>query len=264
MSRAVHYRFVIALTAACVPALFASQDAAALYREGLRLFAGDNPDGAITALQHSIALQPTNAPAWKALGVVFASTGDYQRAETPFRNACERQPTLQDACLYYGRTLYLLDRFQPAIEALHRALVTRDSAEAHRLLALSFEALGRSTEAGKEFRAAIPLARDSAPDEDPGIDYGVYLFRLGQPEQAIIPLRAALERHPDSARAHLELGCTLLALDRLTEAASHLERSIALTPHSARGHLLLGKTYMRLGKPDAAEPHLRQGLPTVK
>ena len=251
------------------PATAWPQDAERLFREGERLFGERNFDAAIGAFQRSVELRPEFAPAWKALGVVYASRGDFDRAEAPFRNACDRQPSLPDACLYHGRTLYLLNRFQAAIPVLHRTLQREArNTEAYRLLALSLEGLGRASEAGDAFREAVRLNRASLPDEDPGIDYGVFLTRQGHPEQAIGPLEDALKRHPDAARGHLELGCTLLELDRLTEAAGQLEKSIALgslsAPQSGRAHLLLGKVYLRLGKTEAAEEHLRQGSRTVK
>src|SRR5215471_3480843 len=98
------------------------QTADELFRQGARQFAEGHPDAAIASFRRVVEQQPAHAAAWKALGVVFASKGDFESAETPFRNACERQPTLPEACLYYGRTLYLLNRFQPAIDVLRRAL----------------------------------------------------------------------------------------------------------------------------------------------
>uniref|UniRef100_Q028H1 Tetratricopeptide TPR_4 n=1 Tax=Solibacter usitatus (strain Ellin6076) TaxID=234267 RepID=Q028H1_SOLUE len=255
----------VVLLFAMVPALARSQDAEQLFRDGERLFAEHSFEAAIAAFQRSAELRPEYAPGWKALGVVYASRGDFDRAETPFRNACERQPSLPDACLYYGRTLYLLNRFQAAIPVLQRTLQREPrNAEGYRLLALSLEGLGRAAEAGDAFRQSLNLNRRSSPDEDPGIDYGVFLTRQGHPEQAIGPLEDALKRHPDSARGHLELGCTLLELDRLAEAADQLEKSIALDPRAPRAHLLLGKVYLRLGRTEAAEEHLRQGSRTVK
>jgi tetratricopeptide (TPR) repeat protein len=245
------------LVALLLAPLLPGQNAAALYRDGVRLFSSRQPEAAIAALRQSVALEPANAAAWKALGVVYASQGDYQAAEPAFRNACERQPGLEDACLYHGRSLYLLDRFPGALESLRRAVAVRESSESHRLIALSLEALARPSEAEPEFRAAVRLAGGGTPDEDPGIDFGVFLYRQGKLEQALEPLQGALTRHPDSARAHLEMGSALLQLDRLDEAATHLERSLSIRD-APRAHQLLAKTYLRQGHPDKAEPHLKR------
>src|SRR5437660_402059 len=118
-----------------------AQDAEELFRQGGRLFAERKPDAAIAAFRRAVDMRPAYAQAWKALGVVYASRQEFELAETPFRNACEREPSLPDACLYYGRTLHLLNRFQPAIDVLH-PILRRDveNSEAYRLLALSLEA----------------------------------------------------------------------------------------------------------------------------
>src|SRR6184192_1795424 len=124
-----------------------SQDASELYRSGTRLFTENKPEAAISALEEAVRLQPNLALAWKALGVIHASRGDFERAERPFRNACEIVPAPPDACLYYGRTLYLLDRFQSAIQVLQRSLkMATENAETWRLIGLSQEGLGRTTE----------------------------------------------------------------------------------------------------------------------
>jgi Flp pilus assembly protein TadD len=241
-----------------------AQTAEDFFGQGSRLFAENKLDAAIAAFQRAVELRPDYARAWKGLGVAYASRGDFESAETPFRNACERQSSLQDACLYYGRTLYLLNRFQPAIAVLRRTVQREpNNTEGYRLLALSLEGLGETAGAGETFRQAMRMNRGGLADEDPGIDYGVFLFREGRAEEALAPLEGVLKRYPNAARAHLELGCILLSLDRLKDAATHLERAVALDPANARGHLLLGKVYLRLGNP-AAEEQLRQGSRTVR
>ena len=235
-----------------------AQDAEEFFRQGSRSFAAQDRPAAISAFRNSLKLRPDFGPAWKALGVVFASQGDFENAEDSFRNACERQPRLADACLYHGRALYLLNRFQPAVEVLRHVLQReKDNSEAWRLLALSLEALGETPAAGDAFRQAVRYNRGASPNEDPGIDYGVYLFRQGRAEEAIVPLSDAVGRHPDSSRAHLELGCVQLALDRLALAAAHLERAVGLDPRGARAHLLLGKVYRRQGRENDAAEQLR-------
>ncbi len=242
-----------------------AQDAGDVCRAGMRLLSENQPAAAIESLERCVALRPGVAQEWHALGVAAATLGDYERAERPFRTACELQPGLPDACLYYGRTLYLLNRFQPAIEVLRRALkADSNNSQIYRLVALSWEGLGQMAEARAAFEKAMELNRGSAANEDPGIDYGVFLFRQGHAEQAIAPLENALKRHPEASRAHLELGCVLLALDRLPEAEAHLERAVQLDPQSARSHLLLGKVYLRLGKQEAGEREMRQGSLTAR
>jgi protein O-mannosyl-transferase len=232
-----------------------------LYQRGLRLMAEHQAEAAIAAFQQAAALRPGDASIWKALGVAFASRGEYPKAEDPFQKACRLNPKLPDACLYLGRTLYLQDRFGDALDILRKVDAT---AQSRRIEAMSLEALGRASEAQATFQQAMRLVDHSPPNEDPAIDFGVFLFRQGRPEEALPLLREALARHPDAARAHLELGCVLLALDRVGDAVSHLERASMLEPGSARAHLLLGKAYLRLGKADLAQRELDQGSRTVK
>jgi Flp pilus assembly protein TadD len=206
-----------------------------------------------------------DAAKWKAQGVTLAARGDYAGAEEPFHRACLLDPKLPDACLYFGRTLYLLDRFEDAINVLRAALANHPrNGQIYRIEAMALEASGKTDEAQTAFRQAISLDKGSPPDENPSIDYGIFLYRLGRAEAALDPLQAAVERYPDSARAQLELGCVLLALDRVLQAATHLERATALNPSGARGHLLLGKAYQRMGKSELARKELDQGSRTVK
>ena len=210
--------------------------------------------------------QDRNAAAWMAAGAESATRGDYLHAEESFHRACLLNPKLPDACLYFGRTLYLLDRFAEAIGVLRNALESGPpaTAETYRILALSLEALGKSAEAESAFLDAVKLDRNLALNEDPAIDYGVFLYRQGRAQAALAPLQAAVKRHPDAARAQLELGCVLLALDRVDDAAAHLARAASLEPAVARAHLLLAKAYQRLGKTELAAKELSQGSRTVK
>ena len=259
MSALRNYLIVVHLVLVYCTAIYA-QDAEEFFRQGSQFFAAQDRAAAIGAFRKSLQLRPDFAPAWKALGVVFASQGDFENAEDSFRNACERQASLADACLYHGRTLYLLNRFQPAVDTLRPVLQReKENGEAWRLLALSLEALGEIPTAGDAFRQAVRFNRGASPNEDPGIDYGVYLFRQGRAEEAVAPLDAAARRHPDSFRAQLELGCVQLALDRLEEAAAHLQRAVVMDPRGARAHLLLAKVYQRQGKDREAAEQLRLG-----
>ena len=187
--------------------------------------------------------------------------GDYTRAEEPLHRACLLNPRLPDACLYFGRTLYLLDRFETALDVL-RKVRERDpqNGQIVRIEALCLSALGRAAEAETAFLRALSLPQRGSRDDDAAIDYGVFLFRQGRAEDALGPLRSAA----GAARAEMELGCVLLALDRVAEAAAHLKKAVSLDGRSSRAHLLLGKAYRRLGKDDLAQQELDKVSRTVK
>src|SRR6516162_6559107 len=84
----------VVLLAIVFSATAGAQDADELFRQGSRLFAEHQWDAARGLFQRVVELRPGDAQAWKALGVISASLGDFEAAETPFRNACERQPSL--------------------------------------------------------------------------------------------------------------------------------------------------------------------------
>jgi Tfp pilus assembly protein PilF len=208
---------------------------------------------------------PKDAAEWAALGVAHAGRGEYALAEEPFHQACLLKPDLPDACLFYGRVLYLQDRFDAALPVLRKAIGREPrSAQLHRIEALCLEALGRAAEAETAFRDAVRLERGSHPDEDPAIDYGVFLYRQGRAGEALVPLESASQRHPDSARAQLELGCVLLSLGRAGDAAARLEHAVAINPALPRAHLLLGRAYQQLGKTELAARELDKGSRAVR
>lgn len=214
-------------------------------------------------LEKAVKLAPERAGAWKGLGAVYAAAGELERSLLCFQRACELNPQEEDACYYLGRNLYSLNRFEPALGALQKALKAGPETKlwrVHRSMAQAQEALGRAEEAEKSFREAVRLDRGQArPDEDPRIDFGLFLFRQGRTEEALAPLEDAVKAHPSSARAHGELGRVLLQLGRLEPAAGALEKTVRLDPKLWSAHLLLGRVYLRLGRTEESERHLRLG-----
>ena len=231
-----------------------------LYRRGTEAFRRGQFDEAVQLLTQAAQGNPKSAQMWKALGVAYAASANYEAAVEPFRQACTLDSKLADACYYYGRNLYALNRFEPALEAFRKApkdaRVTLAIAQAH-------EARGSTKDAESMFRKAIEEGSSPNADYDPQLHYAVFLYRLGRTAEALAPAEAALKRHPRSGRAHFEVGRIHFALGHLDKAATTLEGAVQFG-HGAPAHLLLGKTYMRLGKADAAEPHLKAGGAAVQ
>ena len=234
--------------------LLASPDE--LYRRGTDAFARGDTEQALRFLTQAATENPKSAQTWKALGVAYAASGNHEAATEPFRRACSLESSLLDACYYLGRNLYARNQFQPALEALKRApknsRVTLAIAEAH-------EALGNAAEAEAAFRNA--MREDSgggSADFDPQLHYAVFLYRQGRSRDALPAAEAARTRHPQSGRAHFELGRIQFSVGDLDRAAATLEQAVQLR-YGAAAHLLLGKVYMRLGRTEAAQEHLKAG-----
>ena len=205
----------------------------ALYREGVRLFESGKPADAAKHLEQATTLAPANAQYWKVLGVTYAAQKDYASALNPFQKACELAPSLIDACYFYGRALYALDRYEHAIKALDRAMQFAASKPRSQLgKAQALEALGRSIDAETEYRAA-----NSEPDAP--VLYGQFLFRAGRLDEALTILKTA----KPSEDSHYQLGRVLYQLGRLDEAIANLEAA----PNKPEAKLLLEKAYRRLG-----------------
>ncbi|MBI1895860.1 MAG: tetratricopeptide repeat protein [Acidobacteria bacterium] len=236
--------------------------APAHYHLGITLFRKGQLQAAVAPLSRALQLAPRDAQAWKALGVVYASQSLFELAAEPFGNACRLDPRLPDACYYLARSLYALNRFEPALDAYRKALpVEAAPARVYAGIAQASEALGRTADAERYFRLAeehnakAPAARKLRANDDPRIAHGLFLFRQGRTHDALAPLESVAADYPNSAKARLQLGRVLYQLNRIEAALPHLQKAVELDSSSAAAHLLLARVYFRLGRPGDARRH---------
>jgi tetratricopeptide (TPR) repeat protein len=221
------------------------------YDQGVARFQQGDLAGAVPFLTRAAAARPKDAQVWKALGVAYAAQKMYREAERPLQRSCELDRTLEDACYFYARALYALDRYESSIQILRRANL--NSWKVQLGMAQALEAIGRADQAERDFRRSLESARGNDPG--PGVGLGLFLLRQGRAGEAIPVLEEVLKRFPNSADGHTHLGRALLESGRLDDSIAHLERAVTLAPASAQAHLLLAKAYVRLGRADSARAH---------
>ncbi|MDX2149410.1 MAG: tetratricopeptide repeat protein [Bryobacteraceae bacterium] len=245
--------------------LLLAQNPDAFYERGVALFREGKLNEAIGPLEAAVRANP-NKPAYlKALGVVHAAQSNYDLAEPFFRRACEIDLKEEDVCYYLGRALYALNRFEPAVPALEKALkVDRQPFRVYLGLAQAQEALGRNEEAEKNFKLAVEKNRSQRPEDDPRIHYGVFLFRQGRLEEAADVFQKAARALPQSSRARYEYGRVLYQTGKLEEAEKELKRAVEIQAGNGPAHLLLSKVYNRMGRAADAEKHARLGGQAVQ
>jgi Flp pilus assembly protein TadD len=215
------------------------------------LFERGDAAGAIPHFRLAASAEPRNAQVWKALGAALAEGKAYPQAEVAFHRACQLDPKLPDACYFWGRALYALNRFNDSLLALARA--DQKSWQVRLAVAQTADGMSDAALADREFREAIALCQGR--DAGPATAYGLFLVRQGRGAEAIPVLEEALKHHPQSAEAQTCIGRALLESGRNADAVPHLERAVALAPTSAQAHLLLAKALVRTGHAQEAQPH---------
>ena len=89
---------------------------------------------------------------------------------------------------------------------------------------------------------------------------GTFKGKRGENREAFAHLSKAVELMPDHAKAHNNLGMTLLALNKLDEAISHYRQALQVKPDYARAHTNLAIALKSQGKLDEAVKHYRLAL----
>ena len=79
------------------PSPNAKADAEAAYRQGVQLFARGDSAGALSSLRVSLASNPSYAPTWRGLGLVFEKMGEKDQARSAFKRYLQLAPGAGDA-----------------------------------------------------------------------------------------------------------------------------------------------------------------------
>lgn len=219
--------------------------------QGADLFRQGQLEPARQLLEAAVQRKP-DAFCWKSLGVVYAALGDTRRAEPSFAQACKTNPDEPDACYFWARALYALDRFADSLAALDRdpappatrSLTARGQA---------LDALGRPA-AEAAFRQALKLS-DHPTEPDPRLSLAAFLTRQGRLPEALALLRAAPPAYQRLAAYHYQLGRALAQQEQWAPAAEALRNAVSLQPAYPEAHGLLSRVYYRLGDPAQGARH---------
>ncbi|MFN9753988.1 MAG: tetratricopeptide repeat protein [bacterium] len=214
--------------------------------QGAALFRQGQLEPARQLLEAAVQSQP-DAFCTKSLGIVYAALGDTRRAEPHLARACRANPREPDACYFWARALYSLDRFADSLAALDRD-PSPPSARAH-----PPRGPARGARAHNPAGAAIRHARKRA--DAPPLSLAAVLTRQGRPAESRARLRAAPPAYLRLAPYHYHLGRALAQQEQWAPAAEALRNAVSLQPAYPEAHGLLSRVYYRLGDPTQAARH---------
>ena len=249
-------------------------------------------------LSRALELDPSNQFAWQNVAELRRKQGQYDDAVEWFGKVLARDASNALAQAGLGVALYELKRYEPALDAMDRAIeLEPDLPQARTLHVLAGRALrelGRPEEAERQFlRAAGTDSRDVTPlvelwrtgiaqqrfDEADvhlrralevarGSPEGLQIIaealrKQGSYEESIDTYRAVLALDPEFAMAHAGMGDSLFRLERYEAAIESLGRSVDLHPHppTATARLILmGTASAELDRTDAAATHYQRAV----
>lgn len=225
-----------------VKALTESPDAKTAYLIGMQAYYQGSAgfDFGVRQFQRAIAADSNFAPAWAALGIIYAFAIDY--AELPLADACDKaKPAIQRALS--------LDSELP-LGHLARARILQHCD-------------WNWKEAEAEYRRAIALEPSAMAYQS----YGWLLeWYLGRTREGVAMGDTAIAIDPGSALMHLGLAWRLRGAGELSRAEAEARVALSIDPAVADGHWILAEVYTRRGdyvtaEREALEVKARGGSP---
>lgn len=150
------------------------------------------------------------------LGRAYTTVREWGRAAQQFYPNCYNVPPHAPSCSELGASLIQSKAFQPAEQALLRALELDESqVNAHNNLGILYSAVGRTADAMAHFNRAIELHPDDA-----GVYYnmGMAYLQSDHLEPAADAFRHAMELEPQNDPARSRLALTLARLGQTKQA----------------------------------------------
>ena len=215
-------------------------------------------DAAIAAFSRRIDLAPNDAGAHHELGEMYFRQSRHTEALAEFMVTLMLDPSRADAHAAIGQVHLRNGNYADAAAAARHAVALDAShKEARYVLATSLIRLGSVDEGKRELEVYQRLqteatAAQSRQLEIEGLRRDASLSIVnGEHEKAIGLLRQALEKDPESAASHLDLGIALLKGGHAAEAVEHLAAAAA-KENSEGAHAFLADAYAALDRREDA------------
>lgn len=229
---------------------------------GLTSAAEPDVEGAVRAYRRQLDVDPNDADTHRTLADTLLGVGRYEEALTEYLAALLVDPADAAAAGQIARMHLERREWADAVAVAQYALrIDPDEHEARYALATGLTRLGRDEEGAAAFEAfrrlqQAAIARERQVYElDALRRQAVVSLEAGDLARAVDLRRAIVERQPDVAALHADLGDALLLADRPEEAVESFERALSLDP-GADVHRQLAEAYGALGQAGKRREHL--------
>lgn len=175
---------------------------------------------------------------------------DYSDADKWLTQAASRSPDNELYCYYLGRTKYVENHFDEAVDVFRKCLtLSPHDLRAEYNLGLAYAGGGHTDQATAAYQTAIDWQKSTGVrDPQPYLDFGSMLLEQGKPDQALPLLQQAVALGPENPRAHEQLGQAWKQLNNLLNADAELQAAVHLAPDISALHFELGRIFQSEGQ----------------
>lgn len=196
-------------------------------------------------------------------GVLERVDEDYTHARAHLEEAESLQPN--DYNIHYNIGILMVTQrdWQHAIDELKKSIALGEPVpEVHFQLARALRGLGDDEGARHEIETYQQLkkAGDALIDAAAAERLGDKDLDAGDPKEAILKFREAVDQEPDNANYKYRLSVALHQSGDLAGEQAQLEQAVKLKPDLAEAQKQLGYLLDRAGDPDAAVEHFRAAV----
>lgn len=190
-------------------------------------------------LLQTVQQKPDSFQARHMLAVFYLREGKIEAALPHLQRAQALNPSNYEVGYDLARALLETGRIDAARVEVKRWLATRDLGELHNLLGDIEQRAGDLTAAAAEYQRAAHMD----PSEEHLFDWGDDLLQLRAYDPATEVFRAAIARHPRSARLRVGLGIALYSRGEYRDAVEAFCDAADLAPADPRPYQFLGEMY---------------------
>jgi len=163
-----------------------------------------NHEAALKALAAAVQIEPNDADLNFAMGGIFASMGDWERAAATYHQATHLSPDFLDAHLALAYACYRVQDADCAEAESKRVLMrSPDDAEAHKDLGLAYMVRDDNASAVREYREAIRLKPDYS---NAYYDLGIALHDMKDMDGSIAAYQQAIKFDPNNSAQYYNMG----------------------------------------------------------
>jgi Flp pilus assembly protein TadD len=221
---------------------------------GYTLYREDQASASLAEYTTGARLEKPDANDLAVVAMDYVLLHDYADADRWLTQAVAWDDANPLYWYYLGRTKYVENHFQGAIDAFGRCLALHpQDVRAEYNLGLAYQGLGQNGRAALAFRTAIARQKDLAhSDAQPYLDLGILQLSQGNAAGAADNLQTAASLDEKNPRIHEELGQAYEQTDRLPRAQAELEKAVELAPQVPSLHFVLGRIYRKEGLQERA------------